>query len=242
MDLRLGRWEQVLADVEEVDSLITDAPFDARTHKGTRSTKDIEDTSGISFPPWTAKDVGAFVSSWAPRTRRWICAMTSHCLIEAWEKAYRKAGLFSFAPVPIVLSGMGVRMLGDGPSSWTIYLMVARSKLRRSMANPASNGKALWRTTRGAYVGPADTANASGGRGKPMWLLRDLVEDYSNVGDLVCDPLAGWGTTLAAGLGAGRRVVGAESDATAHQTALERLGLAVPAHEQQLSLFVGGSL
>ena len=33
------------------------------------------------------EDVAEFVGSWAPRTERWIVAMTSHDLIPAWEAA-----------------------------------------------------------------------------------------------------------------------------------------------------------
>lgn len=55
-------------------------------------------------------------------------------------------------------------------------------------------------------------ADRSGGRGKPEWLMRALVRDYSMPSDLVCDPLAGWGSTLRAALNEGRRAVGAELD------------------------------
>jgi predicted RNA methylase len=58
---------------------------------------------------------------------------------------------------------------------------------------------------------PAST-DRSGGRGKPSWLMQALVRDYSMEGDLVCDPLAGWGSTLRAAKAEGRRAVGAEID------------------------------
>lgn len=58
----------------------------------------------------------------------------------------------------------------------------------------------------------ATPADRSGGRGKPQWLMRALVQDYSLPGDLVCDPLAGWGSTLRAALDTGRRAIGGEID------------------------------
>jgi 23S rRNA G2445 N2-methylase RlmL len=33
-DLRLGRWQDVLADVTECDAVITDPPYGERTHSG----------------------------------------------------------------------------------------------------------------------------------------------------------------------------------------------------------------
>lgn len=34
IDLRLGKWEDVLSDVGEVDAVISDPPYSSRTHKG----------------------------------------------------------------------------------------------------------------------------------------------------------------------------------------------------------------
>jgi len=219
IDLRFGRWEDELADVR-CDSVIADPPYGARTHKGAKTTRDLSAAGdGISFAHWTAKDVGAFVSNWAPRTRRWIVAMTSHDLIPAWEKAFAAAKMYGFAPVPAILTGMGVRVLGDGPSSWGIYIMVGRHKSKAAMKYDGQPPGALWRALPGGYAEAADTSSSGGGRGKPAWLNHALVRDYSNPGDLVCDPMAGWGGTLTAAAALGRRAVGAEMDRAAYETA-----------------------
>ena len=57
----------------------------------------------------------------------------------------------------------------------------------------------------------------AGGRGKPPWLLDALVRDYSDAGHLVCDPFAGWGSTLVAARNAGRNAIGAEMDPAAFE-------------------------
>lgn len=225
IDLRLGRWEDVLADVE-VDAVITDPPYSARNHAGhnayaggpTTGGGDIRNLNGharqaISYAHWTADDVAVFVASWSPRTRGWIVALTSHDLIPAWESAYTDAGRYVFAPVPCVISGMGVRMFGDGPSSWAVYAMVAR---------PRKKAFLQWGTLPGAYSVHRSVASG-GGRGKPLDLMRALVSDYSRRGDLVCDPCAGWGTTLAAAIQKGRRAIGSEVAPEVHAEALRRL-------------------
>lgn len=191
------------------DTLITDPPFGARTHAGARTCAE-HDTHGITYDAWTAADVRRFVAWAVPRTRRWIFVMTSHDLISHWEAAYRAAGWYPFAPVGIVINAMGVRRQGDGPSSWTLYGMAARSRTRSQMANPISNGTALWRALPGAYVVNPGPRRKGQGRGKPPVLLDKIVRDYSNAGDLVCDPLAGYGSTLIAALLAGRAAVGSE--------------------------------
>lgn len=217
-DLRLGRWQDVLADVE-CDALICDPPYSARNHKGHDAIAGFESKDGharevIGYSCLSPEDVAAFVSSWSPRVRGWMLCLTSHDLIPAWEDAFADAKRLSFAPVPCVITGMTFRMMGDGPSSWSVYAMVAR---------PRTKAMAKWGTLPGAYVVGRAPSGSGGGRGKPLDLMRALVKDYSRPGDLICDPCAGYGTTGLAALSMGRRFVGAECDAAAHAEALKRL-------------------
>lgn len=219
--VRPGRYQDVLADAEP-DTIITDPPFDERTHKGARTcAEDGED--GISFAPWTDDDVHEFVERWAPRTRRWIAAMTCHSFIPTWERAYAEAGMLAFAPVTALILGGSVRKQGDGPANWTVHIMAARHRQRKRMANPCSEGTALWRALPGGYV-VTHTAGGGNGRRKPIELCGALVRDYSNRGDLVVDPCAGLGGTLAAALAYGRRALGAELDPAVAEQANAALG------------------
>ena len=151
MTLHLGRWQDVLADVE-VDALIMDPPYGARVHEGQR-TGEGHTSKGYDDPTTTvrdplpydaidADDLAEVVSSWAPRVRGWIAVMTSHDLMPAWSGAFEAAGRYAFAPVPCIIPGMTCRLAGDGPSSWAIYLMVARRRGFKDGTKP------------GAYVSP----------------------------------------------------------------------------------------
>lgn len=213
IDLRLGSWQDALADVRVVDAVICDPPYSDATHAGSKGTRaDGVSADGLapSYDHWTAADVHAFVAAWAPRCRGWMVALTDSWLLEAWHAAYRAAGRYAFAPVPCVITGMTVRTRGDGPSSWAVYAMVSR---------PAA--LVGWGTLPGAYVGPAQPG-AGGGRGKPLWLMEQLVRDYTRENDLVCDPLAGYASTLIAAVATKRRAVGAEVDPAAHTEARAR--------------------
>lgn len=225
IDLRLGRYQDVLADVE-CDAVITDPPYSERNHVGHNAyaggatstggnirNMDGHDREAISYAHWTPEIVAEFVAHWSPRTRGWIVALTSHDLIPAWEEAHAAAGRYCFAPVPCVITGMSVRMMGDGPSSWAVYSVVARPRTKAMLA---------WGTLPGAYVTTKPLGNG-GGRGKPLDLMRALVSDYSRPGDLVCDPCAGYGSTLAAAAQKGRKAIGAEVDPAVHAEALVRL-------------------
>jgi hypothetical protein len=213
-EVRLGRWQDVLADVEP-GTIISDPPYGSRTHAGDESARSIRTdnacVTAIDFPCWTRDDVHEFCASWLPRSKRWLVAMTSHDLVPHWEAAIADAGWYGFAPLAAVISGMGVRQLGDGPASWVIHLVVARRRAKRL----GESEDKIWRSLPGGYTGPA-TAGMAGGRGKPPWLLDALVRDYSDEGHLICDPFAGWGSTLVAARNAGRDAFGAEMDPAAH--------------------------
>jgi hypothetical protein len=218
-DLRFGRWESALAGVE-CDAIIVDAPYGSRVHNadgaradGARADGARADGLAPAYDHWTSIEIAKFVESWSPRCRGWIVSLTCSDLAPVWQDAFFAVGRYGFAPVPCVIRGMSVRLAGDGPSSWAVYAVAGR---------PRSKEFATWGTLDGAYTGPAQRG-AGGGRGKPAWLMNALVRDYTKPGDLVCDPLAGWGSTLAAAVGLGRRAIGSEVDADAFKEAQRRL-------------------
>lgn len=222
IDLRRGRWQDVLADVE-CDALICDPPYGSRTHSGQRHGRKDPAYSpdrcltgtGLPYAAWQADDVLAFVASWSSRVRGWLVAMTSHDLVETYMNALETEGRYVFAPLACVQFGMNVRLAGDGPSNWTVYAVVSRPRSMRA-----------WGTLPGAYVGGQDQDRKRSETivgGKPLWLMRALVRDYSRSGDLICDPCAGGATTLLAAAMEGRRAIGAEMDPTTYAKAQKRI-------------------
>jgi hypothetical protein len=242
IDLRLGRWQDVLADVE-CDALIVDAPYSARTHgghdEGTAAANRVrpEDErrqrldkrtgsvyavgvnrrKQLGYTAWADEDVRAFVASWAPRTRGWLVSITDHVLAPTWSDALTAQGRYVFSPIAFVAPGSRVRMSGDGPAQWSCWIVVAR---------PRALSK--WGALPGAYVLPALQNDRANDRlavtgGKPPWLMQSLVRDYSRPGDIVCDPCAGGGTTLLAAAIEGRRAVGAECLLAHYELAQKRL-------------------
>jgi len=222
--LRLGRWQDALADIE-CDALIVDAPYSARTHGGhdrqvARLHAERPDLMkrAINYEGWTPEDVAAFVQHWSRRTRGWIVTITDHVLAPVWADALAGQGRYVFAPLPWLATGSRVRLAGDGPSSWTCWIIVARPRTGEDR-----NGRPFsrWGTLPGAYLHTSDRGGHIGG--KPLALMEALVRDYSRPSDLVCDPCAGYGTTLAAALRQGRQAVGAEMDPETHAAGLRYL-------------------
>jgi site-specific DNA-methyltransferase (adenine-specific) len=216
IDIRLGRWQDTLADVR-ADTLITDPPYSARTHRGhDAGAKDsIEERSDLGYEPWSQFEVDDFVWSWSGRVSGWFVVITDHELAPDFERALRQSERYVFAPLPFVARGSGVRLQGDGPSSWTRWIVVAR---------PRTAPYSKWGTLPGAYVLPPgymEKPQFTGG--KPRWLMQALVRDYSKRGDLIVDPCAGSGTTLLAAVVEGRRAIGSEMDEATYKTAKRRL-------------------
>ena len=225
IDLRLGRWQDVLADVT-CDALIVDAPYSERTHDSHSARTDVltaceRDAKWaanggkrqvISYGKWSPEHVGEFCGNWSERTRGWFVTITDHVLAPVWERVLQSLGRYVFAPLPLVETGSRVRLAGDGPSSWTCWVVVAR---------PSTREFQRWGTLSGAYVDTNERKPVVGG--KPLGIMRALVRDYSRPGDLICDPCAGGGTTLLAAAIEGRRAVGAEMDPKHYEIARKRI-------------------
>jgi site-specific DNA-methyltransferase (adenine-specific) len=215
-DLRLGRWQDVLSDVT-CDALIVDAPYSERTHKGHDYTHSVNVDAArkkLGYEPFSHADVASFVAHWSGLTRGWFVSITDDELAPVWKLALEKSGRYAFAQVPYVAPGSRVRLSGDGPSSWTTWVVVAR---------PKNKTFSTWGTLPGAYILPPGEGGHAVMGGKPLWLMRAIVRDYSRPGDLICDPCAGGGTTLLAALTEGRRAVGAEMDPKHYEIARKRL-------------------
>lgn len=210
IDIRHADWRSM--DVM-VDATITDPPYGGTTHKGhDAGGPQITPTRrAITYDPWTPEEVQAFVRYWAPRTAGWMACFCSHDLIEPYQDAYRSCGRYAFSPVSVIQKRP--RLLGDGPASWTIYLMVSR---------PASRAWQKWRCLPGSYAAKLERGAPIVGA-KPLSLMRDIVRDYSSPGDLVCDPCAGWGSTLIAAHELGRKAIGCDANATIVAAAATRI-------------------
>lgn len=227
--IRVGDYRVVMQDIE-CNALIADPPYGDTTHSGhdggvrmvsgkvssKAKRKRADPPRGrqtLSYGHWTPDDVREFVEFWAPRTRGWMGVMSCSDLASVWRAEMKRVGRYSFAPVPCIISGMTVRLSGDGPSSWAVYLNVSRPRSKEFVGGWTRPG-GYWVSSRGPrkYVG-----------GKPPDLMSKIVGDYSLEGDLVCDPCAGYGTTGLAALKLGRRFVGAEVQLSTALHAADRI-------------------
>lgn len=212
-----GDCREVLPTLASVDAVITDPPYSEQCHSGhddagASKRRDNAKRQALGYRPLSLEDVTYFAEQYARVCSGWVVWMTDSVLALAVRTALEKAGRYAFAPLPFYQPGRSVRLSGDGPSSWTDWIVVARTKAQMK-----------WGTLPGGYVaGPGWKDKARMG-GKPTLLMDALVADYSRPGYTVLDTHMGSGTTGVACAKAGRKFIGCEVDRAAFDLACERI-------------------
>lgn len=201
--LYLGDCMDVLPTLPRVDAVITDPPYSERCHSGHDSgagkARDGSERESLGYAALSLADVDRLAEAYASACHGWIVWMTDSDLALAVRSALERQGRYAFAPLPFYHPGRSVRLTGDGPSSWTDWIVVARTK-----------AQSKWGTLPGGYVaGPGWNDKARMG-GKPTLLMDALVADYSRPGQVVLDTHMGAGTTGVSCVKAGRKFIGCE--------------------------------
>lgn len=222
-------------DWPKCQAIISDPPYSERTHRGhdasvdghrqrtvcVRKSKngkvydrarDQAARKKLGYGSLSEQQVKVCVEEGHAACDGWMVWMTDHTLAPTWIRAMQFEGRYVFAPLPHYAPGSRVRLGGDGPSSWTDWIIVSRTA-----------AQARWGTLPGGYVPGQGFRKHERMGGKPVGLMRDLVKDYSRPGDVILDPFMGAGTTALGCILTGRKFVGMEIDEEAFQQACKRI-------------------
>lgn len=207
---------------QSVDLLLADPPYGKRTHEGQQherakqSSGDAQllSSNGLGYEYLLPEDVALLCEQYVRVVRGWILVMTSHDLFPVWENELGSHGHYVFAPVPIVIPAMNVRLQGDGPSGWSVWLVVARPRRKQDWGG----------TKQGAYWCHETKRDARVKGSKPLGLMETLVRDYSKRGQTILDTHTGSGTTGVAALKHGRSFIGYELAPQNFDVAKKNLG------------------
>ena len=196
-----------------VDCVITDPPFDARTHSMARSNRAGYGTSAggnrvlsggsdVRFDAWDHQAQLALFADLGRITRSWVAASLASDTAFRFEvekpptglKVLRVGAWIKTNPMPIISA--------DRPAmGWEPIVFMHREDTKPTWNN---GGRAL------NYVGP--TAQRTGHpTSKPLPMIAGWVRAFTAPGELILDPFAGSGTTLRAAKDEGRRCVGYEA-------------------------------
>lgn len=222
-ELWQGDCRDVLPLLGKVDAVVTDPPYSERTHAGHDASasghnglgKDAARRSALGYAALSDADIAAYVSAVAGVCDGWIVTMTDHVLAPVLQRELEASRRYVFAPLPFYAPGSRVRLSGDGPSSWTIWIVVARTAKQ-----------SRWGTLPGGYVAEPGWREREHMGGKPTSLMDRLVADYSRPGNTVLDPYMGAGTTGVSCHNTGRRFIGIEIERKYFDIACERIARA----------------
>jgi len=203
-----------LAWSEPVDAVITDPPYSERTHAASLTTgSDGSDRRSLDYASWSHEHMAEAVRAWTRLARGWIVVMTDAQL--AGTVAAEQAERYVFTPLAYLVPGSRVRLMGDGPAQWSVWIVASR---------PRGGECARWGSLPGGYVlPPGHREDKALPGGKEEWIMRELVRDYSREGDTVLDPCCGAGTTLVAARDMRRKAIGIEMDEATAMLAAARL-------------------
>ncbi len=214
--------------------VIFDAPYSETTHTGRRTGSSVDGYGGKSNRSHAGSGgkvapikYAALTKPMVTQTVKWFMRLNPEFVVafgddttaQWWKAAFKKAGLYTFAPIIWCKPDAAPRKAGEGPDSSTESIVIARhmKRIRRYCNRPGFYFE--WTaSTRGRN----GKANPTPGQ-KPMTLMRKLILDYSEPGDLIVDPFAGTGSTLLAAVLEGRDAWGTEIDEGTCRIARQRL-------------------
>lgn len=230
-DVLSGRaqWAVLEADCSEVlpmlpergvDHVITDPPYEAEAHTLQRRVKrPVEGAASehgggdvrvaavepLAFPPITTAERDAAAMAYGALARRWVIVF---CQVEAamkWQDALVAGGL-SRRRIGVWVKPDGQPQLsGDRPGMGFESIVFAHAP-GRSRWNGGGRSSVF---TCNKFI-PGDGRNVHPTQ-KPLPLLMELVELFTDPGDLVLDPFCGSGSLGIACVRLGRRYLGMDN-------------------------------
>jgi site-specific DNA-methyltransferase (adenine-specific) len=219
---------------KSVDHVICDPPYSE--HVSGNSVRGDGHRAGgklraLGFAHLTEETMKAAALEFARIVRRWALVFSDVESGHLWRAALEAGGL------ELIRSGVWVKefptpqMTGDRPAIGVELITIAHPKGRKRWNG--GGRPAVWTCPTAYRDGDPITHTTQ----KPTRLMSALVRDFTDRGELICDPFSGSGTTGAAAKQMGRRFIGWELDETHARNAQARLLVA----RDQLPIFAEGS-
>ncbi len=217
-----GDCREILPTLSAVDVVLTDPPYEAEAHTMQRRVKRTQGVNVETLPfPSISEPLRQFVAAECGRlAQRWVLTF---CQIEAaprWREVYEEAGLnYRRTCIWVKPDGMP-QYSGDRPGMGYETFVAMHT-----------NGKSRWNGggRHGVFI-----VNKNNGKGpalhptqKPLGLMNQLVNLFSDKGEIILDPFMGSGTTARAAKNCGRQFIGIELEEKYCEIAVKRLAQGV---------------
>jgi site-specific DNA-methyltransferase (adenine-specific) len=232
-----ARWHVELGDCldvmrtlesKSIDHVITDPPYEAEAHAMSRRSQRgpaALRTNGagfVSFPidfePMDPATRWMSGKQFARLARRWVLVF---CQLEGarlWRDAGEWYGLEHKRTCIWVKPDGAPQFTGDRPGTGYECLEAMHAKGRSRWNGGGRRGVFTYNCNSQTRIPDEDHQTP-----KPLEFMLELVELFTEPGDLIIDPYCGGGTTLVAAIRLGRRAIGIEKDPKNRALAVERL-------------------
>lgn len=218
--------------LKSIDHVITDPPYETSTHtKSRRSSRgagkrtadgrrrsEIMVEFPIDFDPMDPATRYMCAKYWGRLCRRWCLIFCQTEGVKLWRDACEAYGFGHRRAMVWVKPDSAPQFTGDRPAAG--YEMI------ETLHAP---GKSVWNGggARGVFVYNCNSQTRKPDEDhqtpKPLELMMELVEKFTDPGDLIIDPFCGSGTTLVAAMRLGRRAIGIERDPKYAKLSIDRL-------------------
>ncbi len=233
-DLILGDCIAGMADLpdQSVDHVITDPPYAPRAMKNATTQSMVQRRDGKEYDFGYAALSDELRKAAAQQivriVRRWIEVWCDIESTGAWKQELEAAGARYIRTGVWVRTNGCPQFSGDRPAQGVEGCVIAH----------APDGRLRWNGGGRPAVWTGPIVNSQSGERihsspKPEWLMMAQIRDFTEPGELVCDPFAGSATTGFAAITEGRRFIGWECSPQYHASATKRLQDA----QKQESLF-----
>lgn len=231
--LLLGRCEDVLPTLEQVDHVITDPPYSEHVHGNARSSRmqSANDRGGkygadsrrnvdLGFDHLTPELRALCAAEFARLARRWVLVFSDIESDHLWRDDLTGAGLDYVRTGVWHKVGSTPQFSGDRPATAVEAITICHPKGRKRWNGGGSH--AIWSVPIVLDRGKQGERRVHTTQ-KPESLMRALVDQFTDPGDVILDAFGGSGTTAAACKYLGRRCVLIEENEARAEVAAKRL-------------------
>lgn len=222
-----GDCRDVLPTLGKVDAVVTDPPFEEEAHTQQRRTNGRKSIDGkyhrellsdpLDFPPMTEDERRAVSKALAGVTCGWLLVFCQAEAVTLWRDALEAGGATYKRPMIWIKPDSLPQMSGDRPAMGYESIVAAWAGTGKSQWNGGGRRGVF---EHNKFIAPGKNPHPTM---KPVSLMRELLELFSDHDDIILDPYMGSGTTGVAAVKLGRRFIGIEIEERYFDIACRRI-------------------